>query len=132
MGANPAESGKVAGTSGVTLSLDVFEKQPRSDYILEIARHYGFNNIRLSLSLPVYKAENAFLPIEELREVAPFVMQFAEKAESLGISVQFDNAVPLCICTEEQAGKLLLHGVLDLKRNMRCEPIRYQPRPDNI
>lgn len=114
---------KLQGRQGVTLSFNVFEKKPRSDYILEIARHYGFNNIRLSLSLPVYKAENAFLPIEELHEVAPFVMQFAEKAESLGISVQFDNAVPLCIFTEEQAGRLLLHGVLDLKRNIRCEPI---------
>jgi radical SAM protein with 4Fe4S-binding SPASM domain len=114
---------KLKGRQGVTLSFNVFEKQPRSDYIFEIARRYEFNNIRLSLSLPVYKAENAFLPLEELHEVAPFVMEFAEKAESAGINVQFDNAVPLCIFTEEQAGKLLLHGVLDLKRNMRCEPI---------
>jgi hypothetical protein len=111
------------GRLGITLSFNVFEKQPRSDYILEIARQYGFKNIRLSLSLPVYNADNAFIPIEELHEVAPFVMQFTEKAEKQGVTVQFDNAVPLCIFTDEQAGKLLLHGVLDLKRNTHCEPI---------
>jgi len=114
---------RLQGRQGITLSFNVFEKEPRSDYILEIARRYGFKNIRLSLSLPVYQSENAFLPIEELPAVAPFVMRFSEQAEAMGISVQFDNAVPLCIFSEEQAGKLLLHGVLDLKRNMHCEPI---------
>ncbi len=108
---------------GVTLSFNVFEKNPRSDYILDIASRFGFQNIRLSLSLPVFGANNTFLPIETLPEVAPFVVRFARQAEAQGITIQFDNAVPLCMFTEEQAGWLLLHGVLDPKRNARCEPI---------
>jgi hypothetical protein len=77
----------------------------------------------LSLSLPVFGADNTYLPIEALPEVAPFVMRFARQAEAQGITIQFDNAVPLCMFTDEQAGWLLLHGVLDPKRNARCEPI---------
>jgi radical SAM protein with 4Fe4S-binding SPASM domain len=111
------------GRGGITLSFNVFEKQPHSDYILDLARHYDFKYIRLSLSLPVLGAGNAYLPVEELPGVAPFVMRFAAEAESSGIGVQFDNAVPLCIFDEAQIGHLLLHGVYDLSRNTRCNPI---------
>lgn len=111
------------GRSNVTLSFNLFEKEPRGDYILDIAKEYGFKHIRLCLSLPVFNARNSSLPITELPEIAPFVMAFVDKAESLGLSVIFDNAVPLCMFNNEQAGKLLLHGVLDLKRNTHCNPI---------
>jgi MoaA/NifB/PqqE/SkfB family radical SAM enzyme len=111
------------GRGGITLSFNIFEKQPRSDYVIELARQYDFKYIRLSLSLPVLGAGNTYLPIEELQQVAPFVMRFAAKAEAKGISVQFDNAVPMCIFDEAQLGHLLLHGVYDLNRNTRCDPI---------
>jgi hypothetical protein len=114
---------RLKGRGGITLSFNVFEKQPRSDYVLDLATRYDFKYVRLSLSLPVMDAGNVYLPIEELSEVAPFVMQFMLKAESKGVSVQFDNAVPLCIFDEAQLGKLLLHGVYDLSRNVRCNPI---------
>jgi hypothetical protein len=111
------------GRGGVTLSFNVFEKQPRSDYILDLAQRYGFKYVRLSLSLPVLGAGNACLPFEELHQVAPFVLRFAAEAEARGVSVQFDNAVPLCLFDEAQLGYLLLHGVYDLNRNTRCDPI---------
>ena len=111
------------GRGGVTLSFNVFEKQPNSEYILDLARRYDFKYIRLSLSLPVFGAGNAYLPFEELPEVSEFVMRFAAEAESKGIGVQFDNAVPLCIFDTAQIGYLLLHGVYDLNRNTRCNPI---------
>lgn len=111
------------GRGGITLSFNVFEKQPRSDYVLDLAERYDFKYIRLSLSLPVLGAGNTYLPVAELHEVALFVMHFSAKAETRGISVQFDNAVPLCIFDEAQIGHLLLHGVYDLGRNARCDPI---------
>lgn len=111
------------GRGGITLSFNVFEKQPRSDYILDLANRYDFKYIRLSLSLPVLGADNACLPVEELHEVAPFVMRFVAEAEARGIGVQFDNAVPLCVFDEAQIGYLLLHRVYDLNRNLRCSPI---------
>lgn len=111
------------GRGGITLSFNVFEKQPRSDYILDLAQRYDFKYIRLSLSLPVLGAGNVYLPVEELHEVAPFVMRFVAEAEARGILVQFDNAVPLCIFDEAQIGYLLSHGIYDLNRNIRCDPI---------
>lgn len=113
----------LSGRGGVTLSFNIFEKQPHSEYILDLANHYDFKYIRLSLSLPVLGAGNAYLPFEELPEAASFVMRFATNAEARGIGVQFDNAVPLCIFNETQMGYLLLHGVYDLNRNTRCNPI---------
>ena len=68
-------------------------------------------------------AGNAHLSFNELHEVAPFVMRFVAQAEAQGVQVQFDNAVPLCIFDEAQTGVLLSHGVYDLRRNMRCDPI---------
>jgi hypothetical protein len=111
------------GRGGITLSFNIFEKQPRGDYILDLANAYDFKYVRLSLSLPVLGAGNACLPIEELPEIAPFVMRFAAEAEARGVSVQFDNAVPMCIFNGAQFGYLLLHGVYDLNRNTRCNPI---------
>lgn len=111
------------GRGGITLSFNVFEKQPRSEYILDLAQRYEIKYIRLSLSLPVLGVENAYLPFDDLQGVAPFVMRFAAEAEAKGISVRFDNAVPLCIFNEAQIGNLLLHSVYDLNRNIRCNPI---------
>ncbi len=108
---------------GVTLSFNIFEKQPRSDYILDLAERYDIKYVRLSLSLPVLGAGNLYLPFEELHEVAPFVMRFAAEAEARGVQVQFDNAVPLCIFDDAQTGYLLSHGIYDLHRNVRCDPI---------
>ena len=55
--------------------------------------------------------------------MAPFVVEFAGRAEQAGIQVGMDNAVPLCMFSYEQAGELMMKGVIDLKRNMRCEPV---------
>jgi MoaA/NifB/PqqE/SkfB family radical SAM enzyme len=111
------------GRGGITLSFNIFETHPHSDYVIDLAQRYDIKYIRLSLSLPVLGAGNVYLPIEQLHEVAPFVMRFSAEAEARGILVQFDNAVPLCIFDETQLGHLLLHGVYDLHRNTRCDPI---------
>ncbi len=114
---------QLKGRGGITLSFNIFEKQPRGSYILDLARRYDFKYIRLSLSLPVLGAGNSHIPIEELHEVTPFILRFNSEAEASGISVKFDNAVPMCIFTEQQLGHLLLHGVYDLDRNVHCDPI---------
>lgn len=107
----------------VTLSFNIFERRPRCDYIFDLTRRYGFRSIRMSFSLPVYGGGNTYLELDETRELAPFVMKFVEQAEGEGVDVRLDNVVPLCIFSEEQAGRLMLAGALDLNRNSRCEPI---------
>jgi radical SAM protein with 4Fe4S-binding SPASM domain len=114
---------EVARRGNVTLSFNIFETQPRSEYILDLVRSHGIDKLRMSFSLPVLGARNAYLKLEDQKRMAPFVMEFIRRAKALGVEVKFDNVVPPCMFSYEQAGELLLEGVLDLKRNMRCDPI---------
>lgn len=114
---------QVAPRGNVTLSFNVFETQPRCEYILDLVRSHGIDKVRMSFSLPVLGARNTYLNLEDQKRVAPFVVEFVRKAKALGVEIKMDNVVPLCIFSHEQAGELLLDGVLDLKRNMRCDPI---------
>jgi MoaA/NifB/PqqE/SkfB family radical SAM enzyme len=113
----------VGGRGSVTLSFNVFEKRPNYEYVLELARKYTINKVRMSFSLPVVGANNAYLRLDDYREMAPFVVEFARRADEQGVQVRMDNAVPLCMFTYEQAGELLLKGVVDLERNMQCNPV---------
>ena len=107
----------------VTLSFNIFERQPRYEYLLDVARRHGIKTIRLSFSLPILGAANQCLRLEEYRALAPFVLRFVEEAGAQDVQVQMDNAVPLCIFDEAAIGRLLLGGVIELERNARCEPV---------
>ena len=113
----------VAPLRSITLSFNIFETRPRYEYIFDLVKTYHIDKIRLSLSLPVIGARNAHLPFEDLKRMGPIVVEFARQAADLGAKVSLDNAAPLCMFSYEQAGELLLRGVLDLTRNARCEPI---------
>lgn len=113
----------VSGRGTITLSFNIFEKQPKYEYILELAARYHIDKVRMSFSLPVVAANNTYLPLADYKAMAPFVLDFAARAEQAGVEVSMDNAVPLCMFTYEQAGELLMKGVIDLKRNTRCEPV---------
>jgi MoaA/NifB/PqqE/SkfB family radical SAM enzyme len=112
-----------AERGSITLSFNIFEKQPDGDYILELTEKYGIDKIRMSFSLPVLGANNAFLRLEDYKQMAPFVVDFARRAEQRGVQVSMDNAIPICMFTYEQAGELVLKRVIDLERNVRCQPV---------
>ena len=114
---------EVAGRGNVTLSFNIFETQPRCEYILDLVRSHAIDKVRLSFSLPVLGARNTYLELEDQKRMAPFVIEFVRRAKALGVEVKIDNVVPLCMFSHEQVGELLLEGVLDLKRNTRCDPI---------
>ncbi|UCG59878.1 MAG: radical SAM protein [Phycisphaerales bacterium] len=113
----------LAGRKGVSLSFNIFEKEPKYEYIFDLTTTYEIRRIRLSFSLPVIGEDNAHLDIHEYDEMATFIMDFVRRAEDRGVGVQLDNAIPLCMFTYEQVGELILKGVLDLTRNARCRPI---------
>jgi MoaA/NifB/PqqE/SkfB family radical SAM enzyme len=115
--------GAICDRGSITLSFNLFEKQPRYEYIFELSRKYGIDKVRMSFSLPVVGANNACLGLEDYKDLAPFVVEFARRAEAESVQVKMDNAVPLCMFNHEQAGELLLKGVIDLERNMRCSPV---------
>jgi hypothetical protein len=114
---------EVARHENLTLSFNVFETRPRYEYVLDLVRTYSIRKVRMSFSLPVLGAANTHLKLEDQKRMAPFVVEFVRRAKSLNVDVKMDNVVPLCMFTHEQAGELLLNGVVDLKRNMRCDPI---------
>jgi hypothetical protein len=113
----------IAGRGSITLSFNIFEMQPRYEYLLDLLRTYQIKNVRLSFSIPVVGIHNAHLSLEECRQMGPFVVQFVRQTEPLGVEVRMDNAFPLCIFNDQQTGELLTKGVFDLKRNARCEPV---------
>ena len=113
----------VCGDKRVTLSFNIFEKQPRFEYVLDLASRFNIQSIRLSFSLPVFGARNQYLEIQDYTEMAPFVIDFVRRAEASRIPVQLDNVVPLCVFSHEQMGELVLKGVLELSRNVRCRPV---------
>lgn len=107
----------------VTLSFNVFEKRPKYEYVLDLAARFNIHAIRLSFSLPVYGTQNRHLDIADYAAMSAFVVDFVRQADLQRISVQLDNAIPLCIFSYEQVGELILSGALDLARNARCKPI---------
>jgi len=113
----------VAERGTVTLSFNIFEKEPRCDYLFDLIREHKIDKVRMSFSLPVVGVHNACLSMDELKQMGPFVVDFARRAAALGVTAQLDNAFPLCIFSHEQAGELLMKGVFELRRNARCEPI---------
>ena len=110
--------------ANATLSFNIFESEPRCEYIFELLSKYDFNKLRLSFSMPVVFGEtkNVYLPIKEYSTVTPFVMDFVRRAESMGATVKMDNTVPICMFSEGELGELLLKGVLDPRRNFVCFP----------
>jgi radical SAM protein with 4Fe4S-binding SPASM domain len=107
----------------VTLSFNIFEREPRADYIFDLTRRFGIRMIRMSFSLPALGAANRWLDLAAYADLTPFILDFVRRARDERVSVRLDNAVPLCIFDPAQAGELLLEGVLDLRRNSRCEPV---------
>lgn len=113
----------LAGRRGVSLSFNIFSKNPQYQYLFELTTKYNIRRVRLSFSLPVLDTHNTRLDLEEYGDMADFIIAFTRQCAFRGVEVQLDNAVPLCIFSNAQAGELLLKGILDLNRNARCRPI---------
>ncbi len=113
----------ISEPGNVTLSFNIFERVPDYEYLIELTRKYSINKMRMSLSLPVVGANNACLTLEDHKTMAPAVIEIVRRAEDVGVQVRMDNAIPLCMFNNEQAGELLLKGVIDLQRNLRCGPV---------
>jgi organic radical activating enzyme len=108
----------------VTLSFNLFEKQPDYHYIFDLVAKYGFKNLRLSFSMPV-KFEgktNTYLQIEEYKAAAGHIMDFVHKAEQLDATVGMDNAVPICMFTPQELSELMIKEVVSPQRNFICYP----------
>jgi organic radical activating enzyme len=108
----------------VTLSFNIFEKEPNYEYIFDLVTRKNIKNLRLSFSMPVMVGQtmNSHIPLKDYHEHAPMIMKFVERAEASDVCVKLDNTVPICMFTKEQMGELMLKEVLDPRRNFVCFP----------
>jgi organic radical activating enzyme len=108
----------------VTLSFNIFEKEPNYEYIFDLVSRKNIKNLRLSFSMPVVvgQTKNSHIPLKDYHEYAPMIMDFVKRAEASDVCVKLDNTVPICMFTKEQMGDLMLKEVLDPRRNFVCFP----------
>ena len=108
----------------ITLSFNLFEKEPDYSYIFDLVKRYGFKNLRLSFSMPVnFEGKtNMYLQIENYKAAAKYVMDFVHRAEQMDAAVGMDNAVPICMFTPEELSELMIKEVVSPQRNFICYP----------
>jgi MoaA/NifB/PqqE/SkfB family radical SAM enzyme len=128
---NPAEWSRIEKNlsflkdrSNVTLSFNIKEVPPDYRYIFELVSKYGFKFLRLSFSMPVLFGDkkNSYLPIDQYKIAAKYVIDFVRRSEGLGAKAGLDNAVPICMFTPEQLSALMLKQVVEPSRNFVCYP----------
>jgi MoaA/NifB/PqqE/SkfB family radical SAM enzyme len=114
----------LSNRGNITLSFNLFEKKPDYNYIFDLVAKFGFKNLRLSFSMPVtFEGKtNTYLPIEDYKQAAGYVMDFTHRAEQLGASVGMDNAVPICMFTPQELSELMINQVVSPQRNFVCYP----------
>lgn len=114
----------LSNRGNVTLSFNLFEKNPDYNYIFDLVTRYGFKNLRLSFSMPVnFEGKtNTYLQIQDYKAAAQYVMDFVHRAEQLDATVGLDNAVPICMFTPEELSELMIKEVVSPQRNFVCYP----------
>ena len=114
----------ISKRGNVTLSFNLFEKEPDYNYIFDLAAKYGFKNLRLSFSMPVNfdGKTNTYLQIENYKAAAKYIIDFVHRAERLDATVGMDNAVPICMFTPDELSELMIKEVVSPQRNFICYP----------
>jgi sulfatase maturation enzyme AslB (radical SAM superfamily) len=114
----------LSSRGNITLSFNIFEKNPDYNYIFDIISSYKFKNLRLSFAMPVVFGErkNSFLSIEDYKSAAKHITDFVNRAEELNARVGLDNTVPICMFTPEELSNLLIKQVIEPSRNFVCSP----------
>lgn len=108
----------------ITISFNIFDEKPRYEYLFDLIKRHGVKNLRLSFAMPVNFSEgkNKYLPIENYKTLAPFILNFHKRAKSMDASVRMDNTIPLCMFSQKALGELLCDGVIEPRRNFTCFP----------
>ncbi|KPA10081.1 radical SAM domain-containing protein, partial [Candidatus Magnetomorum sp. HK-1] len=107
----------------IILSLNINKENFEYDYLLDIATKFDVKYIRWSFAHPIYKntekqfSQNYF-PISRYKQITKRILNFIEKAGSLGIHTLGDHSVILCMFTPEEIDKIHLIGG---ELNSKCE-----------
>lgn len=84
----------------ITLGINVYKPDQSFDEFVSIASKYGFQRVRLSVSIPKDKSEGAIAYFEKMK---PTLLFLYKKLKEKGIAPCPDcNIIPECLYTEEE------------------------------
>lgn len=62
------------------------------------------------MTIPSSKYTNKYVPLESFSKHIPLLTLLLNKAENLGVSVEFSKPIPLCLFDKNMAKKLMIRG----------------------
>ncbi len=94
------------------LGYNIYKVNPELEFMLELIDKYKLSKyIRLSITQPILKAKNAYLPLENYFALAPKLVDFAAQCDKHDIKLAFDCGFILCMFNEAELGKLYTYNV---------------------
>lgn len=95
----------------VGLGYNIASLDFNGDEIIDTAKKFGINHLRIAIANPVYGSENpGVVHPKDYHLLAPKVFKFIKKCHANGIIVNLDCRIPLCFFTEKQIGWFFLHN----------------------
>lgn len=120
------------------LGYNVYKSRPDLEFLIETIDKYKLNKyVRISMTQPILKVDNAYLPLEDYAGLAKTLVDFAARCDKFDIKLAFDCGFILCMFNEEQLGRLYLYNVelgfyctpaVDIGPGLeiwRCFPLSY-------
>jgi radical SAM protein with 4Fe4S-binding SPASM domain len=91
-----------------TLGYNIYHTGFDFTFLIQLINEYNLvRHIRIGLAHPIPGEVNAYIPTEEIKDIARRFAGFFDLFERFGISPGFDCGMPMCIFTEEELGRLL-------------------------
>ena len=94
------------------LSITFYKVDQNSTYIIDLAKKYSVPVIRFDVSRPSSNRSNIHIDFDSLFEIKPTLMDFIRSCVREGVKPGLDDALPLCIFTQEELKYLFLFSNL--------------------
>jgi len=91
-----------------TLGFNIYQTRFDFEFLVQLINQYNLvRHIRIGLAHPIPGAFNAYIPAEEVKNIARRLAGFFDLLERFNITPGFDCGMPMCIFTNEDLGKLV-------------------------
>lgn len=98
------------GGEKISLTFNIIPNEPNELWALDLIREYGLSrNIKVGFVLPTLTSSNMALKDNEYGVVAERVINLLKAGESMGVTIDYECGVPVCVFTDEQLGYLWRH-----------------------
>ena len=95
----------------VGLGYNIASLDFNGDEIINTAKNFGIDHLRIAIASPVYGSDNKnIVHPEQYKELSPKVFRFIKKCHANGIRVNLDCRIPYCFFTERQIGWFVTHN----------------------